>query len=251
MFFILSKILNFLLHPLLWIFILMLFALFFKRSKSKRIFLISSILCLFFFGNEPNVNYFTDKWEYEAISVDSAEYYDYGIVLSGMGSYHEPSKSFRFYDESDRIIQAVTLYKMGKINKLILTGGSGRLIDNHHKEAHYIQQYLRDWGIPQKDILVETASRNTYENARNTVERYYNPEKTYLLITSAFHVKRALGCFQKQGLNPDVYPTGPNNDLSSGDFIYYIAPNIQSFEKWDILLKEWVGYVAYDIMGYL
>ena len=251
MFFILSKILNFLLHPMLWIFILLLLAIFLKGHKVRRIFLIMATACLFVFGNEPLADYFTDRWEYPAVPLDSVKHYDYGIVLSGMGTYHESSESFRFYDGSDRLIQAVTLYQMGKLDKLILTGGSGRLIDDEYKEAKYLKQYLLQWNIPENDILSETLSRNTYENARNTIERYYKPKKNYLLITSAFHMRRALGCFKKQGLNPDVFPTGPNNDLSPGNIIYYIAPNKRAFEKWDILLKEWVGYVAYDIMGYL
>ena len=250
MFFILSKILNFLLHPLLWVFILLLLAIFLKGQKVRRIFLLLATACLFVFGNEPIADYFTDKWEYSAISPDSTEHYNCGIVLSGMGAYHEGSKTFRFYDESDRLIQAATLYRIGKLHTLILTGGSGRLIDDEHKESKYLKKYLLHLGIPEKDILVETASRNTYENARNTVKKYHQKESTYLLITSAFHMRRALACFQKQGLYPDIYPTGPNKDHSR-ELVYYVLPNIHAFEKWDILLKEWIGYVAYDIMGYL
>lgn len=251
MFFILSKILNFLLHPILWVFLLMLIALFLKRNIQRRIFLILSITCLFIFGNEPLADYFTERWEYPAVSLESVEHHNYGIVLSGMGTYHESSESFRFYDHSDRLIQAVTLYHQGKLDTLILSGGSGRLIDNQHKEAVYLKQYLLQWGIPEKDILVESVSRNTYENARNTVKRYYDPKSSYLLITSAFHIRRALACFQKQGLKPDVFPTGPKNVGSPRKPVYYVLPNTSSFEKWDILLKEWVGYTVYDIMGYL
>ena len=251
MFFILSKILNFLLHPLLWVFVPMVLALFWKKNKLRRIFLALATACLLIMGNEAIADFFTDRWEYPAVHPASVEHYNYGIVLSGMGAYHEPSKSFRFYDESDRIIQAVNLYHLGKLDKLILTGGSGRLIENQHKEAHYLKQYLLDWGIPRNDILVEKDSRNTYENARNTAEKYYDPNGSYLLITSAFHMRRALGCFEKQGINPEVFPTGPNKDNSAKDIVYYILPNVHALEKWNILLKEWVGYVAYDIMGYL
>ena len=251
MFFILSKILNFLLHPLLWIFVLMVLALFWKKNKLRHIFLILATSCLFIFGNEPISDYFINRWEYPAVSLESTEHHEYGIVLSGMGAYHEPSESFRFYDESDRLIQAVTLYKRGKIDTLILSGGSGRLINNEHKEADYLKQYLVQWGIPEKNILVESASRNTYENARNTVEQHYHPEISCLLITSAFHMRRALGCFRNQGLNPDIFPTGPNKNRAKRELVYYVLPNVQAFENWNILLKEWVGYTAYDIMGYL
>lgn len=251
MFFIMSKILNFLLHPLMWVFVLMVLALFLRKNKPRRIFLILATFCLAGFGNEPLADYFTDRWEYPAVSLESVEHHDYGIVLSGMGAYHESSESFRFYDESDRFIQAVTLYKEGKLDTLILTGGSGRLIGNKHREAKYLKEYLLQWGISEKDVWVETASRNTYENARNTVEQYHDPGSNYLLITSAFHMRRALACFQNQGLNPDVFPTGPNKEHPTRDLVYYVLPNVQAFEKWNILFKEWVGYIAYNIMGYL
>ncbi|MCF8335843.1 MAG: YdcF family protein [Bacteroidales bacterium] len=222
-----------------------------KRHKPRHIFLLLATACLFVFGNEFFAGYITNKWEYPAVPRDSVEHHDYGIVLSGMGAYHESSGSFRFYDGTDRFIQAVTLYHRGKVDTLILSGGSGRLIDNKHKEAAHLKQYLLQWGIPEKDILVESASRNTYENARNTVEKYHAPGSTYLLITSAFHMRRALACFQNEGLTPDVFPTDPNIKPSGKELIYYVLPNVHAFEKWNILLKEWVGYVVYKIMGYL
>ncbi|MFW6102034.1 MAG: YdcF family protein, partial [Bacteroidota bacterium] len=228
MFFILSKVLNFLLKPLLWIFVLMLLGLFLKKKKTKQVVLVLATACLFILGNEPIADFFTDRWEYPAVHPASLEHYNYGIVLSGMGAFDESSKSFRFYDESDRIIQAVNLYHLEKLDKIILTGGSGRLIENQHKEAHYLKQYLLDWGIPRNDILVEKDSRNTYENARNTAEKYHDQNGSYLLITSAFHMRRALGCFKKQGINPEVFPTGPNRDNSAKDIVYYILPNVHA-----------------------
>ena len=192
------------------------------------------------------------RWENNVIlHPDSAENHDYGILLSGMGAYHEESNSFHFYDEADRLIQALTLYKQNKIDTLIISGGSGRLVNNDHKEGEYLKSYLLRWGIPESDILMESDSRNTYENARNTTNRFYEPGKSYLLITSGFHMRRALACFHKQGIHPDVFPTGPAEERTTKEIVYYILPHADAFRQWNLLLKEWVGYLAYDLVGYI
>ena len=251
MFFVLSKILNFLLHPLLWIFILLLLALFIRRKKLRRVFLILAPAILFIFGNGFLVDRFMSQWEYDPVPFDAIEQHDYGILLAGMGSYHEKSKRLHFYNGSDRFIQAVTLYHQGVIDTLILSGGSGSLINRDYREADNLKYYLMKWGIPDEDVKLEAKSRNTYENARNTVENFYDPQNSYLLITSGFHMRRALGCFRQQGLHPDVFPTGPLTDESAKGPAYYVLPTTGSFQKWNLLLKEWVGYVVYDVMGYI
>lgn len=251
MFFVLSKILNFLLHPLLWVFILMLLALFIRRKKLRRLFLILAPVVLFVFGNGFLVDRFMGQWEHDPVPLDAVSHHDYGIVLGGMGSYNENSRRLHFYDGGDRLIQALTLYHQGLIDTLILSGGTGRLIGKGYRESKYLKDYLLMFGISESDVLIEAESRNTYENARHTVENFYDPQFSYLLTTSGFHMRRALGCFRQQGMNPDVFPTGPlTNELAKGP-AYYVLPTTESFQKWNLLLKEWVGYVVYDVMGYI
>lgn len=251
MFFVLSKSLSFLIHPLIWICIVLLFALIVKKQKLKKLFLWLAFGLFFLFGNEWFVDRFMNRWEYAPKPFHQVSHHDYGIVLTGMGSYHHTSKRLHFYDESDRFIQAVTLYYMGRIDTIILSGGSGRISNPDYKESSMLNAYLLHWGVPESHILIEPASRNTYENARNTVQRFYHPNKSYLLITSAFHMQRAKDCFIKQGLRPSLFPTGPNQEHAAMELYYYLLPRVASFQKWNILLKEWTGYVVYGLMGYL
>ncbi len=72
-----------------------------------------------------------------------------------------------------------------------------------------------------------------------------------MLITSAFHMKRAKGCFDKVGLRTVTFPT----DYYSHDIKYDIPsllfPDPYSLEYWTKLFKEWIGIIAYKLIGYI
>ncbi len=109
--------------------------------------------------------------------------------------------------------------------------------------------------MPEKDIITEEVSKNTYENAVETkklLDRSYPNLKTYLLITSGKHMRRANGCFEKQGLkcglfSTDLY-TGPERNYF---WDQYLIPNYGNFEDWETIMKEIIGYAVYDIAGYI
>jgi uncharacterized SAM-binding protein YcdF (DUF218 family) len=178
--------------------------------------------------------------------------YDYGIVLTGMLSYDSKYERINFLRSTDRILQALELYKDGYIKKIFITGGSGKILNQEHKESVILYNYLVKIGIPAEDIIIEQKSRNTYENAVESA-KILKPETnsdSYLLITSAFHMRRANSCFTKAGFCCDVYVT----DRYAGDrrftFDHLIVPNIHAFDRWTVLIHEISGYIMYKIMGY-
>jgi len=71
------------------------------------------------------------------------------------------------------------------------------------------------------------------------------------LITSAFHMKRAQACFKKQDVKFDVFST----DLYTGELEYtpfdLFVPNVGAIKTWTILIKEWLGMIAYKVAGYI
>ena len=118
-------------------------------------------------------------------------------------------------------------------------------------EANWSKKFLVECDIPEEDIIIENQSRNTWENALFTSNIIINEEKfknpKLLLITSAYHMKRAKYCFSKNSLQVDEFST--DNTIGSYTFNmnYLLLPAASSFEKWEILIKEWVGYLAYKI----
>jgi len=254
MFFILSKLLSFLVSPLTWIILLLFVALFSKNAKRKKTFLLLSLITLLFFSNSFLFDECMRHWEIpitRAHELDSS--YDAAIVLSGMLEYDVVNERTQFNRRNDRLMQAILLYKQGKVKKLFFSGGSGSLVHRGKKESMLVKPFLIGMGIPAEDILLETESDNTFQNAfySKPVLDKYHPHGKFLLVTSAFHERRALACFRKQGLNVTPYSTdrysGPRKYL----FDHLFIPDSEVLFDWDTLTHEWVGYVIYTVMGYV
>ena len=121
------------------------------------------------------------------------------------------------------------------------------------KEADLLRDQMIRIGVPADRVISENQSRNTYENARNTAEilRKSDFKPPYLLVTSAFHMRRSLLCFQKQGI--DVVPYAV--DQHSGQIMFtpdkLFLPSPEVILDWDLLFHEWFGITVYKVMGYL
>lgn len=252
MFFILSKILQFFLMPLVWFFIIVIISFFIKRKDIKNKLRLFAFILLLFFSNPFIQDEFMRWWEIKAVKVsDIQQKYDYGIVLTGMISYDNTYERINFLRSSDRIFQAIDLYKQGIISNIFITGGSGMIFDQHNKESEILKKYLLRIGIPQENIIIETESRNTYENALET-GKMLKPDgsKSYLLITSAFHLRRASACFKKQGFEFDVFATDRYAGNRKFQVNHLIVPKAETLLRWNILIKEMFGTIAYKIVGY-
>ena len=253
MFFILSKLLNFLISPIIWIVGFFLYSLITKQQGRKKFFLWAAMVFLLIFTNPYLGNLVIKKWEvpYKKLS-ELNKTYDYGIILGGIAEWDKRYERLTFKGSSDRLAQAIELYKTGKIKKLLLSGGSGSEIKPEEKEMVYIRDYLLHIGIPDNDILVESDSRNTHENAKFVAEMLNGKEGSYLLITSAFHMRRAVRCFTKEGINVFSWPVDrismPQDEEMNIKNL--IVPTAEYFTSWNLILKEMIGYEVYKIMGF-
>ena len=246
MFFILSKILSFLLKPTFWILLLIISAIIFKNRRKKLLYI--SLFAFWFFGNGYIADIAYRIWEDDAIAISEIKTtYDYGIVLGGFSGYDNKKDRIEFNDCGDRLSSAIQLYKKGIIKKILISGGNGQLINEGYLEADWSKKFLLDIGIPEEDIIIENKSRNTYENAKYTSELLEGDIGNLLLITSAWHMKRADLCFQKFNLDCDKFPTDYTTKDKQFDLSYLFLPNSSSYEKWETLIKEWVGFVVYKI----
>lgn len=186
--------------------------------------------------------------KYEDVGV-----YDYGIALGGMTFYDSELDQMVPFRGIDRLVKTIKLYKLGKIKKIFISGGSGSIQYPDFKEGEIVKKYLVDIGIPEEDVLYEVKSRNTYENALYTKEALKNElsDKKFLLITSAYHVKRAKACFDKVGMKTDVFPADRYAGPRRYEFDHLFMPDINTFSHWIILFKETIGYISYKFAGYV
>lgn len=249
MFFILSKVLSFALQPLIWVLVLLVLSLSTKVEKRKKRYRIGSLVVLLFFSNQFVFNEVSRLWENQFPAFTTSEKYDVAVVLGGISSYDKIHQQTAFYGNSERLMNVLPLYKSGQVKKILFAGGSGRL-DKQNVEALHIEKYLLSLGVKQEDILLDTKSRNTYENAKFAIELLSKNEKV-LLSTSATHMPRSMACFRKLGASPTAFPV---------DYVSYeadrftlnnlILPSPQVLNYWYWLLHEWVGIYTYKVKGY-
>lgn len=253
MFFLISKILSFLLSPICWVEILMLAFLIFSGQRMRKLLLYTAIGILLVFSNQFIFYHAAGWWEGELQNPNEMEHYDGIILLGGFSSYQSKTQRIRFYESADRLFQAVELYKKGKASRFIFTGGSGKIVVKEKKEGDYIRDYLELLGIPKDSTISEWSSRNTHENAVETLKLLQNrniENGHYLLVTSGFHMTRAMACFKKVGLNVCPYVTDPLQSTIAPDVADAITPSAGTLASWERLLREWVGYLAYRLKGY-
>lgn len=250
MFFYLSKILAFLVSPFSWIVFFLFLGIFSKDARRKKRSLITSVVLLLFFSNSFILDEFTHAWEIEVVKYGKEKPHDIGIVLGGGVTYDAISKRVKYGSNMQRYTDAIDLYKRGIIKKIVVSSGSGSMVYDW-KEADWIQKMYVQFGVAQEDIWVENRSRNTAENAQFSKQMLdsLNFQGTAYLITSATHMRRSMACFSKAGVKTDPYSV----NKMTGKRVFYpdhlFLPNAYALVKWDALIHEWIGCVAYKVTG--
>jgi len=252
MFFITSKIFAFLSKPIIWLFLLLISSLIFKNKRKKILY--TTCLIFYLLSNNFIIDSCSKIWEIPSKPISTLkETYTYGIVLGGYSSYNNKTDHINFNKSGDRLISAIELYKLGKIKKIVISGGNGYLTHNithnNMKESLWSKNFLLNMGVKEKDILIEKSSRNTMENAKYTAKILGKEiSKKSLLITSASHIRRANFCFEKHNFKIECYPTDATNPDINLSFDYLFLPAGDAIQKWEELFHEWIGYIVYRII---
>lgn len=248
MFFVLSKILAFLTKPSTWILIVLCLAVFNKRTGKR--FLLFGLFMFFVFTNGFIHYEISRLWEIPPIGYEKLEKkYDVAVILGGISDFDGNYNMLEFNESSDRIIHAIKLYKQGFVKKILLSGGTGTMIGLDIREAPNLKKYLIEIGIIEKDIIIEKESRNTMENAKYSaliLNRDFENGK-FLLVTSALHMRRALLCFEKQGIKISSFSCDFSMSERKFYFDHLFLPEAEILERWENLIHEWIGYIIYKV----
>lgn len=258
MFFILSKLLFFLTVPLNWCIGLFIWSYKTKSEVRKKKIFIVALALLYLFSNKFLSDITIGHWEYrysdKAYCPENSQTFDYAIVLGGMTWFDQDTKRIQFLRSGDRLFQAIKLLQEKKVKKIIFTGGSGSLDNLDVKEGENVRTYLKQIGIPDSLFIIESESNNTHENAlftKHITDKISKKEPTILLITSAFHMRRSLACFETVGfLNVTPYPTDYYASKPRFEFDHCFLPDTDALEANSILIHEIIGYFMYKVAGY-
>jgi uncharacterized SAM-binding protein YcdF (DUF218 family) len=251
MFFYLSKILTFLISPTVIIIIVVIMALVVKKHALRKKLLIISLGLLLFFSNPFIINRLLKTWEPQS-SVDNKKIYDTGIILSGFMSRDKENGSLSFGETVDRLTEGLILYRTGRIKTILISGGSGSLKDDTRESILAKAFLIENCGVPDSVVFIDPISRNTYENAVES-KKVMNAEglKSAIIITSAWHMRRAEGCFKKVGLDVAIHPTDGMyhiQEISPSDII---IPGTRNIIRWENYMHEITGIIMYKLQGYI
>ncbi|MEM7143763.1 MAG: YdcF family protein [Verrucomicrobiota bacterium] len=258
MFFVLSKVLIFILKPFLWVVFCFLGAALARSEKWRRRFFVTGLVLLLVFSNPFLLRRAYLWWEHPATEIAAIEEpYDVAIVLGGFSDpMKEPRDRLHVGGDGGRLLNALELYREGKVKRLVIAGGSAAVLGEKVGEAVPAGRFLRRMGIPEEDVMMDNGSRNTRENAlasAKLLEEMGGEEGAagVLLVTSGFHMRRALGCFEKAGVEAAPFATDHRADRE-GSWIpgEWLIPSAGVMMEWSRLLKEWVGTVVYRVRGW-
>jgi uncharacterized SAM-binding protein YcdF (DUF218 family) len=179
-------------------------------------------------------------------AIDSA---DAIVVLSGMLGINEVGdSSYIEWGDPDRFFGGVALFKAGKAQKLVFTGGKMPWDKVKKTEGEVLKEYAISNGISSEKILVTKDVENTADEALAAKE-LISPDKRIILVTSAFHMIRARKLFEKQGfivIPYEVdYKTSQNKDIGIMDFL----PSSGNLELTETGIREIIGRIFYLIKG--
>ncbi|WP_342646066.1 YdcF family protein [Mucilaginibacter sp. CSA2-8R] len=242
--FILSKLLLIAILPLTWVIALLIYALVTKNNRLRIKLLFTGLVLLFLFSVPLLLNTYAKLWRYPAAPLKSGTVYSCAIILGGFGSEKQDSSGY-FNSASDRFIQGLKLKATNKASHLLITGGNASINPDGFSEGRWVQSQLKDFNMADSNVLIEGKSRNTIENAAYTKQllaaRHLPPP--YLLVTSDFHMRRAMLIFKKSGIDVIPYPCHYIAGVEKQG-LYSVLPSAETLHYWELYSKEIVGYVV-------
>lgn len=152
-------------------------------------------------------------------------------------------------EAAERLTEARRLASLLPRAKVVFTGGAGGLVLADRAAAAEVGDWLAAAGVSRDRIVLEDASRTTWENATLT-RALLRPEpgQRYLLVTSAHHMPRAIGVFRRAGFDVVAYPVDFRTN-GWGDALRPFESLGDGLRRLDRATKEWIGLVAYRLTG--
>jgi uncharacterized SAM-binding protein YcdF (DUF218 family) len=206
-----------------------LFFLYRNSIKKAKLFLTLSLIWIALVGYQPFSNTLLKNLEdrYPQLT-NIPTNTTYLLILGG--------------NKQGRTYEALKLYQKNKDLKIVT---SGPLRSDGKIEAEVEAEFLIELGIPKKSIIMQKEPRDTREEAIYMKQKVGN--KPFILVTSAYHMPRAMAIFKAQGLNPIAAPA---NIMSSKNGYLSIPNGAKLFES-QIAFHEYLGLLWYKLRGYI
>ena len=175
-----------------------------------------------------------------------------GIILLGGAVEADDSASsgqLVSNDSAERLLATIALAQRHPEARIVISGGGGTVFGSGIAEAPIIARYFEEIGIDKRRLVVEDRSRTTAENAEFTRALVRpKPGETWLLVTSAWHMPRAVGTFRKVDFPVTAYPVDGRTGGRANAW-HFFASVSDGLRRLDVGVKEWVGLIGYRLAG--
>jgi uncharacterized SAM-binding protein YcdF (DUF218 family) len=263
-FFILSKLLDILLSPFTWGLLFVAFAIPWRRPrrrplrrhrwKRRRLVGIAGVVVFLAFSLEPVSNRLQYRLEHATKSTfRPGTNYDAVVLLGGVGDERVVFETGQpaYNDNVERLVATHWLLASGHARYAIVSGGPEHPKLAQWSEARVLERQLVEWGVDPTRIITEEKARNTRENAVYS-ERIVKKRgfENVLIVTSAFHMRRSIECFEAVGMTVDTLAVDfrAHSDASPGSDSW--LPRANFLHDSTRALREMAGLYIYRMQGY-
>jgi uncharacterized SAM-binding protein YcdF (DUF218 family) len=156
-------------------------------------------------------------------------------------------------EAAERLVEAAILARRFPEAKIAFSGGDAGFLYRTGNEAEGAESLLTALGVPRDRLILEAKSRDTYENARFlkdelTRQGEFGPGKRWVLVTSAYHMPRAIGAFRAAGFGVEAWPVDYRT-RGRADFSRPFDKVSEGLRRVDVATREWAGLLAYWLRG--
>ncbi|MBI3755042.1 MAG: YdcF family protein [Deltaproteobacteria bacterium] len=221
-----------------------------RYSQWGKILIFIGLLTLYLLSIRPVSDALIEPLEYSFPSIQKPSLMSKSLIivlgggatdLSWRGINAQPSRT-----SVARLAYGITLYRQALDSDLVISGGSGDPESPHISEANAMKDAAVSLGISEKNIIVEGNSRNTIESVKAL--KSLVGERNTILVTSAFHMKRAAAMFKRIGIDVIPAPTDYRSEQKRLTF-YSFIPHAGSLENSSTALYEYMALIWYKIRG--
>jgi uncharacterized SAM-binding protein YcdF (DUF218 family) len=239
--------------PLFWVAAILMvgFLLARRRPAASRLWVGASLLLLLLLGWRAlpdRLMHGLETWYAPASQAPSA--YAGVVVLGGAlerASVQRGREDVQLNAHAERLTEAVALARMYPTLPVIFTGGCVDTGEGCVAEAELARRFFTHMGLAPDRVQYEAASRTTYENAVLTAQLPGVDKKLpWLLLTSAWHMPRAVAAFRAQGWNVTPWPVDFRSNENTPWSAYSLTKGV---DQWQFALHETLGLLAYWVEG--
>ena len=220
-----------------------------RRETRRRLLCVAAPVVLLAIISIPAVSHFAFgslEWSYTPIE-RLPEGTQAIVVLAGglrPASRYQPRPALTD-DSLVRCLHAAELYRASGPCPIVLSGGVVRPEDGPESLAELMREFMIEHGVTGDDLIVEDRSTTTYENAAECRKLLEKRGATRIaLVTEAFHMRRAAGCFDKQGFDVTPAPCHYRASRYENALTTYL-PSPGAARGFQMVAHEWLGLVWY------